>query len=144
MVYSFLPKNVFFSAHVCMYNAAYIFQQWQILFPIQTVDSYSSLGSVVLWLSRGGFITEGHLPLKVVLHRRSSSTEGRQWSSTKGGLPPKVVFHQRWSSTEVCLPLKVVLHQRSSSTIGRPKILLRSLLGKVGGWDLVWWLYSQI
>ena len=53
---------------------------------------------------------EGHLPLKVVFHQRSSST--------KGHLPPKVVFHQRLSSTKCCLPPKVIIHQRLSYTKG--------------------------
>ena len=57
-------------------NAAYIFLQWQILFPVETaIPVYAQL-----WCSS----TEGCLPPKAVFHRRSSSTEGR--------LLPKVVF----------------------------------------------------
>ena len=44
--------------------------------------------------------------MKVVFHRRSSSTESC--------LPLKVVFLRRLSSTEGCLPSKVVFHRRSS------------------------------
>ena len=38
MVQSSLPKDVVFSAHVCMHNATYIFPQQQILFPVETAD----------------------------------------------------------------------------------------------------------
>ena len=43
----------------------------------------------------------GHLPLKVVFHRRLSSIEGR--------LPSKVVFHRRSSSIEGRLPYSLVV-----------------------------------
>ena len=92
---------------------AYIFLRWQILFPVETADSNSGLGSVALWLSRGGVTTEGCLPPKVVsqkviFQQRLSSREGR--------LPPMVVFHWRLSSTEGRLPPKVIFHRRMSST----------------------------
>ena len=99
---------------MCMLNAAYIFLRWQFLFPVEAAVYITSLGSVGLWLSRGGVNTEGRLPPKVTFHRRSSSTEG--FFPTKGRLLLKVVFQQRLSSTEGCLPPKVVFHWRSSST----------------------------
>ena len=76
---------------------------------------------------------KGSLPLKVVLHRRSSSIEGhlpnkgclpmkvvfpQRASSTKGRLQPKVIFHQRLPCTKGRLPPKVFFHQRLSSTKG--------------------------
>ena len=39
-----------------MHIATYIFPRWQSLFLIETADSISGLGSVVLWLLRGGII----------------------------------------------------------------------------------------
>ena len=94
----------FFSAYVCMHNAAYIFLLWRILFPVGTADRNSGLGSIVLWLSRSYHqrlsSTEGCLPPKVVYHRRSSTIKGR--------VHTKVVFHWRSSSTKGLLPPKVV------------------------------------
>ena len=112
MVQSALPKNVFFSVRVCMHNAAYIF-----IFPVETADSSSGLGEVLLWMSRGGVINEGRLPPKFIFHWRSSFH--LRLSSTKVHLPLKVVFQQKLSSTKGCLPPKVVFYQRSSSTEGR-------------------------
>ena len=114
---------VVFSAHMCMHNAAHIFLKRQILFLVETASINYSLGSVLLWLSRGGVTTKGLLPLKVVFHQRLSSTDGR--------LPQKVVFHQRSSSTEVCLPRKVVFHRRSSSTEGHPPTKVVSTEGRL-------------
>ena len=68
---------------------------------------------------------EGHLPLKVVLHRRSSSAKGR--------LSP--VFHQILSSTKCCLSPKVVFYRRSSSTKGclHPKVVFHRSTYRGGG-----------
>ena len=66
------------SPHVCMRNAAYIFLQWQILFPVETADSNSGLGSVVTVKGRSH-------------HQRSSSIEGHLLQQKKccgsGNLP---------------------------------------------------------
>ena len=53
----------------------------------------------------------GHLPSKVVFHRRLSSIGGR--------LPLEVVFYWRSSSIRGRLPLEVVFHLRSSAIWGR-------------------------
>ena len=62
--------------------------------------------------------TKGYLPLKVALHWRSSSTKDRPL--------PKVIFHQWLSSNESCLPSKVVFHWWLSSTDGclPPKVIV--------------------
>ena len=59
--------------------------------------------------SQNPFITS-LLPMKVIFHQNSSSTEGC--------LLAKVVFYQGSSSIEGCLPLKVIFHQELSSIEG--------------------------
>ena len=66
---------------------------------------------------------KGHLPLQVIFHQRSSSTEGHLPSG--GRLPLKVIFQRRSSSTKSHLPLKVVFHSRLSYM---PLVVIRIIL----------------
>ena len=107
------------------------------LYSVKTADSISSLGSVVLGLSRWGVVNifsgnllypiKGRLSSKVHFRQRSSPVKGHLLSkvvlcqrslSIKGRLPSKVVFCQRSSSVKGHLPWKVVFGQRSSSIKG--------------------------
>ena len=54
-----------------MHNAAYIFLQWQILFPVETTNSNSGFAQLCCDCQ------EEDSPPKIVFHRRSSSTKGR-------------------------------------------------------------------
>ena len=55
--------------------------------------------------------TKGCLPLKVIFHQRSSSTD---WH-----IPPKVIFHLRLSFAKGCLPTKIIFHRSLPSSKGR-------------------------
>ena len=122
VVWSSLPKNVIFSAHMLMRNAAYISSiMWNSISGLDSSYDFQfgvSCAVAVKVRSCKYFFQviycnpmKGCLPSNVVFRQRTSSIKGRLLS--------KVVFRQRSSFVKSCLPSKVLFRQRSSSVKGR-------------------------